>query len=209
LDPDRKKMSKSKGNVITPMHLLDQYGSDAVRYWSLSARLGTDTAFEEKVLKGGRRLVTKLFNASKFVLSQTGEEAPVTSELDRSFLVRLRETVERGTQAMDDYASALDTVERFFWSGFTDTYVEMVKARARSETDAAGRGSALTSLHLALETFLRLFAPFLPFITEEVWSWGFAHSERSPTIHRAAWPGEKDFSAVPAVEGGGEVFGAA
>jgi valyl-tRNA synthetase len=211
LDPDRKKMSKSKGNVITPMHLLDQYGSDAVRYWSLSARLGTDTAFDEKVLKVGRRLVTKLFNASKFVLSQTGPEAPITSELDRSFLARLRETVERATQAMEeyDYASALDTVERFFWSGFTDTYVEMVKARARSETDAAGRGSALAALHLALRTFLRLFAPFVPFITEEVWSWGFAQSERTPTIHRAAWPGEKDFAAVAAVEGGGEVFGAA
>jgi valyl-tRNA synthetase len=211
LDPDRKKMSKSKGNVITPMHLLDQYGSDAVRYWSLSARLGTDTAFDEKVLKVGRRLVTKLFNASKFVLSQTGPEAPITNELDRSFLARLRETVERATQAMEeyDYASALDTVERFFWSGFTDTYVEMVKARARSETDPAGRGSALASLHLALRTFLRLFAPYLPFITEEVWSWGFAQSERDATIHRAAWPGETDFAAVPAVDGGGAVFAAA
>jgi len=211
LDPDRKKMSKSKGNVITPMHLLDQYGADAVRYWSLSARLGTDTAFDEKVLKVGRRLVTKLFNASKFVLSQTGTEAPITSELDRSFLARLRETVERATQAMDeyDYASSLDTVERFFWSGFTDTYVEMVKARARSETDAAGRGSALATLQLALRTFLRLFAPFLPYITEEVWSWGFARSEGAATIHRAAWPGAADFGAVPSIDGGGEVFATA
>ena len=211
LDPDRKKMSKSKGNVITPMHLLDQYGADAVRYWSLSARLGTDTAFDEKVLKVGRRLVTKLFNASKFVLSQTGPEAPVTRELDLSFLFRLRETVERASKAMDEYeyASALDTVERFFWSGFTDTYVEMVKARARSETDTAGRGSALATLQIALKTFLRLFAPFLPYITEEVWSWGFAKSEGAPSIHRAPWPGEADFAGVPPVDGGAEVFGAA
>jgi valyl-tRNA synthetase len=210
LDPDRKKMSKSKGNVITPIHLLDQYGSDAVRYWSASARLGTDTAFDEKVLKVGRRLVTKLFNASKFVLSQTGPEAPVTRELDRSFLFRLRETVEGATRAMDEYeyASALDAVERFFWSGFTDTYVEMVKARARSDTDPAGRGSALATLQLALKTFLRLFAPFLPYITEEVWSWGFAKSEGAPTIHRAPWPGEADFAGI-AVDGGAEVFGAA
>ncbi len=211
LDPDRKKMSKSKGNVVTPMHLLDQYGSDAARYWSLSARLGTDTAFDEKVLKVGRRLVTKLFNASKFVLSQTGPEGPVTSELDRSFLARLRETVEQASQAMDEYeyAAALDAVERFFWSGFTDTYVEMVKARARSETDAAGRASALATLQLALKTLLRLFAPFLPFITEEVWSWGFAKSERAPTIHRAPWPGDAELAGIPPVDGGGAVFAAA
>ncbi|HEY7513482.1 MAG TPA: valine--tRNA ligase, partial [Vicinamibacteria bacterium] len=211
LDPDRKKMSKSKGNVITPMHLLDQYGSDAVRYWSLSARLGTDTAFDEKVLKVGRRLVTKLFNASKFVLSQTGPEGSVSAELDRSFLARLRDTVEKATAAMDEYeyASALDAVERFFWSGFTDTYVEMVKARARSETDAAGRASALAALQIALKAFLRLLAPFLPFITEEVWSWGFARSEGAASIHHAPWPGEADFAGVPPVEGGGQVFGAA
>ncbi len=208
LDPDRKKMSKSKGNVITPMHLLDQYGSDAVRYWSLSARLGTDTAFDEKVLKVGRRLVTKLFNASKFVLSQTGPEAPVVRDLDLSFLARLRETVERASAAMDDfeYAAALDLVERFFWSGFTDTYVEMVKARARSESDAAGRGSALAALQLALKTFLRLFAPFLPYITEEVWSWGFAETEGARSIHRAPWPGPADFASLPSLEGGGAVF---
>ncbi len=211
LDPDRKKMSKSKGNVITPMHLLDQYGSDAVRYWSLSARLGTDTAFDEKVLKVGRRLVTKLFNASKFVLSQTGPEGPVVRELDLSFLARLKETVERASQAMDDfeYAAALDQVERFFWGGFTDTYVEMVKARARSETDSAGRASALAALQLALKTFLRLFAPFLPYITEEVWSWGFAKTERAPSIHRAPWPGPGDFASLPSLEDGGAVFDAA
>ncbi len=211
LDPDRKKMSKSKGNVVTPMHLLDQYGADAVRYWSLSARLGTDTAFDEKVLKVGRRLVTKLFNASKFVLSQTGPEAPVSRDLDLSFLARLRETVEQASQAMDEfeYAAALDAVERFFWSGFTDTYVEMVKARARSETDVDGRGSALAALQLGLKTFLRLFAPFLPYITEEVWSWGFAETEGAPSIHRAPWPGAADFARLPSVEGGGDVFGAA
>src|SRR4029453_8599263 len=100
LDPDRKKMSKSKGNVITPMHLLDQYGADAARYWSLSAKLGTDTAFDEKVLKVGRRLVTKLFNASKFVLSQSGPEGPVTHPLDQGFLFRLAETVDKATEAL-------------------------------------------------------------------------------------------------------------
>ena len=114
LDPDRKKMSKSKGNVVTPMHLLDQYGADAVRYWSLAARLGTDTAFDEKVFAVGRRLVMKVWNASKYALSQSAPEGPVAHPLDLGFLARLRDTVAKATAAFDDldYAGALDTVER-------------------------------------------------------------------------------------------------
>ncbi len=210
LDPDRKKMSKSKGNVVTPVHLLDQYGSDAVRYWSLSARLGTDTAFDEKVLKVGRRLVTKVFNASKFVLSQSAAEGGVTHPLDLSFLAHLKETVERASASLEalEYAAALDTVERFFWGGFTDTYVEMVKSRARSETDAAGRTSAVASLQLGLKVLLRLLAPYLPYVTEEAWSWGFARSEDAPSIHRAPWPSEADFAGLPAIEGRGAAFDA-
>jgi valyl-tRNA synthetase len=134
----------------------------------------------------------------------------VTRDLDRSFLARLREAVEKATAALDDleYASALDTIERFFWSGFTDTYVEMVKTRARSETDAEGRASAIASLRIALRAFLRLFAPFVPYVTEEVWSWTFA-GEGAPSVHRAPWPGAEDYARVPAVDGGGAVFGAA
>jgi valyl-tRNA synthetase len=197
LDPDRKKMSKSRGNVLTPMHLLDQYGADAVRYWSLSAKLGTDTAFDEKVMKNGRRLVTKLFNASKFVLGQSGPEGEVAHPLDLGFMGRLREVVERATQAMEesDYALALDLVEGFFWSRFTDAYLELVKARARSEGDPAGRASAVAALQLALRSFLRLLAPFLPYVTEEVWSWGFSRAEASPSIHRARWPEPAEFPA--------------
>jgi valyl-tRNA synthetase len=211
LDPDRKKMSKSKGNVLTPMHLLDEYGADAVRYWSLSAKLGVDTAFDEKVLKVGRRLSTKLFNVSKFVLTQSGPETPITHDLDRSFLVRLRETVEQASAALDafEYSAALDVVERVFWNGFTDTYVELVKTRARSETDPRGRGSAVAALQLGLKVFLRLFAPFLPYITEEAWSWGFARTEGSRSVHRAAWPASADFAGLGAVEGGGATFDAA
>jgi valyl-tRNA synthetase len=209
LDPDRKKMSKSKGNVITPVHLLDQYGADAVRYWSLSARLGTDTAFDEKVLKVGRRLVVKLWNAAKFVLQQEGEAGPITRELDLSFLHRLRGTVDAASRSLDeyDYAGALGTIERFFWSGFTDTYVEMVKARCRAADDPAGRGSALATLRLAVKTFVRLLAPYLPYVTEEVWSWGFG--EEGTSVHQAAWPGASDFRAIAAVDGDGGVFEAA
>ncbi len=208
LDPDRKKMSKSKGNVITPMHLLDQYGADAVRYWSLSARLGADTAFDEKMLKVGRRLVTKLFNAGKYVLSQSAAEGPVSHPLDRAFLVRLGEVVGRATASFDelDYAGALDTIERFFWGGFTDNYVEMVKARARSESDPAGRASAVAALQQGLSVLLRLLAPYLPYVTDEVWSWGFSAAPGPRSIHVAPWPAASELTKAAAGAGDGMAF---
>jgi len=189
------------------MHLLDQYGADAVRYWSLSAKLGVDTAFDEKVLKVGRRLVTKLFNVGKFVLAQTGPAAPITRDLDLGFLHRLRETVDEVSAAFEDfeYATALDLSERFFWNAFTDAYVEMVKARARSESDAEGRGSAVAALRLTLGVVLRLYAPFLPYITEDVWSWGFAEVG-SGGVHRALWPGPGDFAQLPVIGDARDVF---
>lgn len=197
LDPDRKKMSKSKGNVVTPMHLLDEYGSDAVRYWSANARLGTDTAFDTNILKVGKRLVTKLFNAGKFVLQQTGEKHEPLHPLDLAFLSQLKDTVARATDYFEKYehALALDTVEKFFWRGLTDNYLELVKARSRSEIDPVGRGSAIATLRLALNVILRLFAPFVPYITEEVWSWEFAEETGQPSIHKAPWPTAKEFPA--------------
>ncbi len=198
LDPDRKKMSKSKGNVVTPVHLLDQFSSDAVRYWSASARLGTDTALDEKVFKIGRRLVTKLFNASKFVLGQSADVLPITHELDRAFVAELRGLVERASADFErlDFAKALAETESFFWTRFTDTYLELAKSRARSETDPAGRGSAVATLRLGLDVLLRLFAPALPYITEEVWSWAFAEETGQPSIHTAAWPTAAAIDAV-------------
>ncbi len=205
LDPDRKKMSKSKGNVITPMHLLDEYGADAVRYWSANARLGTDTAFDTNILKVGKRLVTKLFNAGKFVLMQTAETQPVSHPLDLAFLAQLRALVEKTTQqvAAYEHAYALGEVERFFWRCFTDNYLELVKVRSRSETDVAGRASAVATLRIALNVLLRLFAPYVPYITEEVWSWAFAAETGHPSIHRAPWPKADE---LPASAGPGDVF---
>ncbi len=202
LDPDRKKMSKSKGNVTTPTHLLEQYGADAVRYWSLSARLGADTAFDEKVLKVGRRLVVKLFNASKFVLSQSAAPGALTHPLDLAFLVRLRDTLEQASAELQafEYAAALDVTERFFWSRFTDAYVEIVKARARSEGDAAGRSSAVAALQLALSCLLRLFAPFLPYVCEEIWSWGLDRETGHASIHKAPWPSAAELGDLSAAD---------
>ena len=200
LDPERKKMSKSKGNVTTPLPLIDLYGADGVRYWAGSARLGVDAALDEQVFKVGKRLVTKVFNAAKFVLAQSAEPRPVSRELDRAFVAELGALVEGATRALDayDHAQALMQTESFFWSRFTDTFVELVKARARAEDDPEGRGSAVAALRLGLSVLLRLFAPFLPYITEEVWSWAFAEETGAASIHRAPWPGADELRGVAA-----------
>ncbi len=202
LDPDRKKMSKSKGNVVTPVPLIDTYTADGVRYWAGSAKLGVDTALDEKVFKIGKRLVTKLFNAAKFVLAQEGDVHPIRDELDLAFVHELRQLVVRATDAFDRYdqARVLMDTESFFWTRFTDTYIELAKVRARGEDDhaGAGSGSAIAALRLGLSVLLRLFAPFLPFITEEVWSWAFAEETGEASIHRAPWPSARDFEGIPA-----------
>jgi len=200
LDPDRKKMSKSKGNVVTPMHLLDEHGADSVRYWAASARLGMDTAFDEKVLKLGRRLVTKIFNASKFVLALPGEEGPITAELDRGFVAELRTLIERVAGYFDafDFAHALMETESFFWNNFTDSYLELAKVRAREDKDGSAQASAVTTLRLGLDVLLRLFAPFLPYITEEVWSWAYAQERGQASIHRAPWPTVAELNDIAA-----------
>jgi valyl-tRNA synthetase len=212
LDPDRKKMSKSKGNVVTPIPLLDTYSADGMRYWAGSARLGVDTAIDEQVYKVGKRLVTKLFNAAKFVLTQSAEVHPIATELDRAFVHELHQLVQQATASFESYdqAHALMETESFFWNRFTDSYLELSKSRARGEAEGGepARGSAVATLRLGLSVLLRLFAPILPYVTEEAWSWAFAAETGHASIHRAPWPGSADFAAIPAPDHAGS-FGLA
>ncbi|MDT7752230.1 MAG: valyl-tRNA synthetase, partial [Pseudonocardiales bacterium] len=196
LDPDRKKMSKSKGNVVTPMDLLEQFSPDAVRYWAASGRPGTDTAFDQGQMKIGRRLATKLLNASKFVLSfpSPAASAAVTETLDLAVLSALDEVVGQVTAALEDfeYTTALERIERFFWM-FCDDYLELVKDRAYGSPDVTegATDSARLTLRTALSVLQRLLAPYLPFAAEEAWSWWHDDS-----VHTGDWP-------VPARPSGG------
>jgi valyl-tRNA synthetase len=186
-DPDRKKMSKSKGNVVTPMGLLESHGSDGVRYWSASIRSGSNTTLDAtnaNQMKVGRRLAIKLLNAARFALMQATPRGPIIEPLDRGMLSSLSLLVAESTEQLEayDYARVLEHTERFFWS-FCDDYLELVKARRYGDFTPEGAASANSAMLVALSTMLRLFAPYLPFVTEEVWSWW-----RPGSIHLAAWP---------------------
>jgi valyl-tRNA synthetase len=184
LDPDRKKMSKSKGNVVTPMALLEEHGSDGVRYWAASGRPGTDTAFDPGQMKVGRRLAIKMLNAAKFALMQAEPRGAITEPLDRGMLSVLSTLVRDSTEQLEtyDYARVLEQAERFFWS-FCDDYLELVKGRRYGDFTREGAASANSAMLAAMSVLLRVFAPFLPFVTEEIWSWW-----RPGSVHNAKWP---------------------
>jgi valyl-tRNA synthetase len=197
LDPDRKKMSKSKGNVVVPAEPIDNHGADGVRYWAAAARLGTDAAFDEGQMKVGRRLAVKILNAAKFALSfdVPAGYTEVTEPVDQSLMLGLADVVKQATDAFNtyDHTKALEVAEQFFWN-FTDNYLELVKERAYGQGGVTEGecASAAIALRKALHVMLRLFAPFLPYATDEVWSWW---QKDAGSIHRAAWPTPEELSS--------------
>jgi valyl-tRNA synthetase len=223
LASDKSKMSKSKGNVITPVHLIEEKGSDVVRYWASTSRLGADTAYSEDVLKIGRKLVNKIWNAAKFAsihiekitekplsVKEQINQGVIFATIDLWVLSRLKNAIIKSSAEFDkfEYCNARVIIEDFFWNDFCDNYLELVKVRAYDEEgkDAKAQQSAINTIYHCVETLLRLFAPILPHITEEIYANIFSnHLAKGGSIHqRGYWPNINDFTLDAGSEESGQ-----
>ncbi len=188
-----EKMSKSKGNAVSPQEVMEKYGADALRYWAASSKLGEDFDYQEKDLVTGKKLVTKLINASKFVFINLkdyhGKKPRKLEKLDELFLVKLNSTIKSATESFSnyEYSKAKSDIENFFWKDFTDNYLEIVKKRIYQGTGEK-KVSAQYTLYHSLFIILRLFAPFVPFVTEDIYQEYFKKTEKIKSIHISEWP---------------------
>ena len=205
-DPQGRKMSKSLGNSIEPMEMIQKYSADALRFWAAGSKLGDDLPFQEKDLVTGQKFATKLWNAAKFCRQHLedydGKEntsnSNATEVFDRWLLSKLQRLIQESTATFDlyEYAKSKTDVENFFWHTFCDYYVEIVKDRLYNpqQRGEAGRKSAQQTLYLALLSSLKMMAPIMPHLTEEIYQLSFARQENSSSIHISPWPsGEKNW----------------
>jgi len=227
LASDGSKMSKSKGNVIDPIKLLDEYGTDPVRYWTGTSRLGQDTALSPNTLKQGKRLVTKLWNAVKLAAmslegaDQTGVLKPTTPKadiesgvishpLDQWLLGELSATIAKATEAFEnyEYAAAQREIEDFFWRTYCDNYLEIVKRRTRFEGQPEGEDlSAVYTLWHATDALIRLLAPFIPYVTDALYDIVLLGDGMPSTVHaRGMWPKAEDQAQTGVFKAEGEAF---
>ena len=186
LDKNREKMSKSKGNVVTPDEVLSKYPVDAARFWAAGSAIGDDLPYQEKGLRAGEKLLRKLWNASKLVDGLTPDERidrpDELREIDRWLLASLDAEIDRLTDRLyeREFSKARDELRSFFWGTFCDDYLEIAKGR---EDD-----SAAYTLQTAHERFLKLFAPILAHITEEIWTDMYGADSDVDSVHRSSWP---------------------
>lgn len=188
-----EKMAKSKGNGIDPQDVMNEYGSDALRYWASSSNLGSDLDYQEQDLLAGKKTINKIWNATKFVfmnLEDYDYKKPTRLEkMDELFLTRLGQAVERVTDFFNEYeyARARQEIDRFFWSDFTDNYLEIVKKRVY-QGSGMSKKSAQFVLHKSLLAIVKMFAPIMPFVTEEIYLEYFKNHEKDDSIHLSSWP---------------------
>ena len=208
LNPSGEKMSKSKGNVAgDPILALKQYSADELRYWSCSSKLGSDVLFSQEVLGDGRRLVTKVWNAVRFASGRLEdydpELEPALLPYDRWILSRLTRAAEEASRGMKkyEYSLAMKSAEHFFWKVLCDNYLEIAKNRLYSDGDTPERRSAQYALYRALYGSLRLFAPVLVHVTEELYQAIFKEHEGHESIHLSPWP-QPDYIDEEALEYG-------
>lgn len=196
LDPQGKKMSKSKGNVVEPQSVIGQYSADCLRFWAAGSKLGDDLPYMEKDLVTGKKFITKLWNASKFAIMHLedykGEKPKKIEMIDSWILGKLSEIIESSTRSFEkyEYSRTKAEVENFFWHSFCDNYLEIVKDRLYNP-DKRGkeqRTSAQYALYHTLLAILKMMAPITPHITEEIYQMYFKEKEGSKSIHISKWP---------------------